>query len=214
MSDGSNWGQPPAAETATPEKPWNKLKSDEKKALDPARAKKETRNALIGVGVLLLIVGGCSVLTGGDDNKKELTALQSKVSQLETDLATAKAAQNAAETAAAAKAEGAVAADRARIVAAQAALDAREKKISGAEEQAKANQFDGTDGTYLVGADIKPGTYRGTPSDGCYYARLASLDGSDIIDNNNTDGPVVVQIKASDKAFQVRGCGTFTRIGN
>jgi hypothetical protein len=51
-----------------------------------------------------------------------------------------------------------------------------------------------------------PGTYRepgGTP---CYWARLRSLDTSDIIDNS--DGPQVVEIQLSDKAFQTRGCAT------
>jgi hypothetical protein len=76
----------------------------------------------------------------------------------------------------------------------------------------KANTFQGT-GTFLVGSDIKPGTYRAATSPGCYWARLWSLDTSDIIDNDNADGPVVVQILPSDKAFKASGCASFHKIG-
>jgi len=70
------------------------------------------------------------------------------------------------------------------------------------------------DGTYMVGKDIQPGTYRtrvGSP--GCYYARLKGFSGSvdDIIANDTTDAPAVVTIKASDKGFMSQNCGTWTK---
>jgi hypothetical protein len=86
------------------------------------------------------------------------------------------------------------------------------RRLTGQVSEARASSFRGT-GTYLVGADIQPGTYRAAATPGCYWARLATLDTTDIIDNDNADGPVVVQIAPSDKAFQVDGCGTFHRIG-
>ena len=67
-----------------------------------------------------------------------------------------------------------------------------------------------TDGTYLVGTDIQPGMYRSTGSSDCYWARLASLDTSDIIDNNLSAGPQVVEILHSDRAFLTEGCPRWT----
>lgn len=61
-----------------------------------------------------------------------------------------------------------------------------------------------SDGTYAVGTDIQPGVYRtagsATPGLDCYYKRLASFQSSDIIDNEGTEGPQVVEIFASDAA--------------
>jgi len=70
------------------------------------------------------------------------------------------------------------------------------------------------DGTYMVGTDIQPGTYRTrVGSAGCYYERLKGFGGTidDIIANNNTDAPAVVTIKASDKGFTSQNCGTWTK---
>lgn len=71
-----------------------------------------------------------------------------------------------------------------------------------------------SDGTYQVGKDIQPGTYRtrvGSP--GCYYARLKGFGGTvdDIIANNDTDAPAIVTIAASDAGFTSDGCGTWTK---
>jgi hypothetical protein len=69
------------------------------------------------------------------------------------------------------------------------------------------------DGTYIVGKDIKPGTYRTrTASAGCYWARLSGFGGSlkEIIANQNTDAPEVVTIDAGDKGFTSQGCDTWT----
>jgi hypothetical protein len=46
-----------------------------------------------------------------------------------------------------------------------------------------------------------------------HWARLSTLDTSDIIDNDNADGPVVVEIMPSDKAFETDGCADFHRAG-
>lgn len=70
------------------------------------------------------------------------------------------------------------------------------------------------DGTYIVGTDIQPGTYRtrkGTSN--CYYERLKGFSGdfSEIIANNNTSAPAIVTIEASDKGFKSSGCGIWTQ---
>ncbi|HEX6483146.1 MAG TPA: hypothetical protein VF043_30245 [Ktedonobacteraceae bacterium] len=70
------------------------------------------------------------------------------------------------------------------------------------------------DGTFQVGKDIQPGTYRTrVGSSNCYYERLKGFSGStdDIIANNNTDFPAIVTIQATDKGFTSQNCGTWTK---
>ncbi len=68
-----------------------------------------------------------------------------------------------------------------------------------------------TDGTYRVGTDMVPGTYRsGGPSpeadSDCYWARLSSLNQTHIINNGFGTGPQVVTIQPGDAAFLTRSC--------
>lgn len=93
-------------------------------------------------------------------------------------------------------------------------LDRRERKVSGAERRAKRNRFG--DGVWLVGPDIKPGTYRTQNASGsCYWARLNGTSGDfdDLITNGIPDGPAVVTIAPSDKAFESTRCGQWNKIG-
>lgn len=67
------------------------------------------------------------------------------------------------------------------------------------------------EGLYQVGVDIAPGIYRsaganGSNPAGCYWARLKSLNTSDYIDSNISNGPQVVQIDPTDKAFKTTAC--------
>lgn len=69
------------------------------------------------------------------------------------------------------------------------------------------------EGTYIVGTDIRPGTYRSSEADGCYWARLRGFSGelNDIITNDFRDGgQAIVTIKPSDEGFTTSGCGTWT----
>lgn len=68
-----------------------------------------------------------------------------------------------------------------------------------------------TDGTYQVGVDIVPGTYRSAGGTGCYWSRLKSLNTSDIINNNLSDGPQVVAIQPTDAAFLTKNCGPWQK---
>ena len=62
-----------------------------------------------------------------------------------------------------------------------------------------------TTGTYLVGVDIQPGRYRVTAI-GDRSAYAARLDGTlDIIDNNLSDGSVLMIVNESDFAFTFTG---------
>lgn len=70
------------------------------------------------------------------------------------------------------------------------------------------------DGTYQVGKDIQPGTYRTrVGSSSCYYERLSGFGGTvgEIIANNITGDPAIVTIAATDKGFQSQNCGTWTK---
>ncbi|ORV80197.1 hypothetical protein AWC07_21535 [Mycobacterium gastri] len=68
------------------------------------------------------------------------------------------------------------------------------------------------DGTYRVGVDIRPGTYRSQGSNACYWERLRGLGGTveDIIANGAGTGPQVVQIAPTDVAFKTKRCPTWT----
>lgn len=80
------------------------------------------------------------------------------------------------------------------------------------EQKTAASSFG--NGTFVVGTDIQPGTYRTrTSSYGCYYARLSGFSGSfsEIIANANTNAPAVITISASDKGFESTRCGTWTQ---
>ncbi|UQX01481.1 hypothetical protein [Streptomyces sp. RerS4] len=65
-------------------------------------------------------------------------------------------------------------------------------------------------GTFQVGSDVKPGTYRttGNKGMGCYWERLKDSSGEleSIISNDNVTGASYVTIAASDKVFKSNGC--------
>ncbi|TCC32332.1 hypothetical protein [Kribbella sindirgiensis] len=86
------------------------------------------------------------------------------------------------------------------------------KTVTAAPPEA-AVTFEG-DGTYEVGVDIKPGKYKTAGGDGCYWARLKSLDGGfdAIIANNLSDGPQTVTIKKTDKGFETSNCAAWRKV--
>ncbi|MEU8774619.1 hypothetical protein [Streptomyces sp. NPDC048606] len=65
-------------------------------------------------------------------------------------------------------------------------------------------------GTFQVGSDVKPGTYRTTGNKdlGCYWERLKDASGEveSIIANDNVTGASYVTIAATDKLFKSSGC--------
>ncbi|MFF4128335.1 hypothetical protein ACFYYP_32835 [Microbispora rosea] len=73
------------------------------------------------------------------------------------------------------------------------------------------------DGQYLVGEDIKPGTYKTAGTDGdfaCYWARLRNATGefSAIIANDNITGPARVTLKKGEY-FETKRCQSWKRVG-
>lgn len=77
-----------------------------------------------------------------------------------------------------------------------------------------------SDGTYLVGTDIAPGTYHTAGPDGssvvpmCYWARTKDTSGGlgSIIANHISHGPDTVTVRASDNAIEFNGGCSWTRI--
>jgi len=76
-----------------------------------------------------------------------------------------------------------------------------------------------SDGTFLVGKEIVPGTYRTSGGSGgrsdCYWERLSGLGGSnaDIIANDGAEGQQLVEILPTDLAFTSAHCQPWEKVG-
>jgi hypothetical protein len=71
------------------------------------------------------------------------------------------------------------------------------------------------DGTWTVGVDVPPGTYRPKAAAGedCYWAILKSgTNGDDIISNNVGGGRPTVTLKKGQD-FETARCGTWAKVG-
>jgi len=86
-------------------------------------------------------------------------------------------------------------------------------------EQASPGTTIGGDGTFLVGVDFVPGTYKSaSPKSGmCSWARLNKMSsitdiGAVILNGNNT-GQGFVTIEPSDVAFASQLCETWEKVG-
>lgn len=68
-------------------------------------------------------------------------------------------------------------------------------------------------GTFIVGTDIAPGTYRNRSASGCSWARLRAFTGDRgaILASADDSGPTKVTIARSDRGFKSHGCGTWSR---
>jgi len=86
-----------------------------------------------------------------------------------------------------------------------------ESQISNSNIPSGARTF--VDGSQIVGKDIQPGLYRtrtGTPN--CIWTRRSGITGeaSEVVASERPQGPAIVMIKSSDKAFESSGCGMWT----
>jgi hypothetical protein len=74
------------------------------------------------------------------------------------------------------------------------------------------------EGTWRVGKDIRPGTYRTTgptyQGGSCYWERLSSMDGTmdAVLANGGGSGVSVVTIRPGDKGFSSEDCKPWRRI--
>jgi len=67
------------------------------------------------------------------------------------------------------------------------------------------------EGTFLVGTDVTPGTWRANNPGNCYWARLRDFSGGVHSIYANANGEGVVTILPDDVGFQSARCGTWTR---
>ena len=117
---------------------------------------------------------------------------------------------------AAAQAQAKYASQEAALQSKEQGVRQTERALDALEGKLQASSIS-QDGVYVVGQDIKSGTWH-TPGDGgqndgaCYYATLNSTNTSDISDNNNLDGPETVSLGGVD-AFQISGQCTWYRVG-
>jgi hypothetical protein len=85
----------------------------------------------------------------------------------------------------------------------------------GTKAKADEKPTIGGDGSYEVGKDIKPGTYRTTGNtDGmCHWERAKDASGEkdSLIANGNVTGTSYVTVKATDKLFKSSGCKDWTK---
>jgi ribosomal protein L29 len=167
----------------------------------------------------VVALGGLPGRGGSDQTKKELADVKAQLARAQS-----RAPQELAAAREKIRKEQGVARDKLTVEQSKYAdLKAKEadlrsrlddlRKQLGQARTAIARGTIGGTGTFVVGQDIEPGTYRAAASQGCYWARLKSLDTNDIIDNQNADGPVVVEILPSDKAFETDRCSKFHKTG-
>jgi hypothetical protein len=117
-----------------------------------------------------------------------------------------------------AKVEAQYAGKLAQVNAEQQQLTSEEKTVKTEEGQLNATAIS-LSGVYVVGQDIKSGTWHtngdgggGIMPDECYFATLNSSNTEDIADNNNFDGAETVDV-AGAYAFQVTGPCTWYYAG-
>jgi hypothetical protein len=140
--------------------------------------------------------------------KGQMTGLQSQVTDDNSAVSTAQSQAASAQQTANSNAAAAYK-DR------EAALGDQEKTVQQQEAtlkqqlgQVQASSISG-DGVYVVGQDIKSGTWHTNGSgnagaNDCYFATLNSSDTENIADNNNFDGPETVNVSGA-YALQLNG---------
>ena len=196
----------------------------------PPGQRRWPRRAAVAAAVIVALFAGVGIGAAGNSNagalntahrnlrtaNRNLAAARSQVSTLRAEYSAARTQAQQATTTADAKAKVAYAARNATLDARSKALNRRARALRSAEGQLQTSRIS-SDGVYVVGKDIQPGTYH-TNGDGgqtdseCYYATLNSSSTSDISDNNNFDGPETVDVSGA-YAFQISGPCTWVRIG-
>ncbi len=84
-----------------------------------------------------------------------------------------------------------------------------EAKLSAELHRVKNSTI--SEGTWQIGVDIEPGTYRARGGSLCYWAILNSLDNFDIANNGGFTANQTVQLTSG--WFESRDCGEWQKIG-
>ena len=144
-----------------------------------------------------------------------MATLEGQVSSLNDSVTSWKGQAEHATATADAKAAAAYAARNSALNQQAATLKQQQKTVAAEMGQLQANQISG-DGVYVVGKDIKSGTWHtngsgNTGQNDCYFATLNSTDTNNIADNNNFDGAETVDVSGA-YAFQVSGPCTWVLV--
>lgn len=199
--------------------------------LAPPRARSPwPRRVGIGAAVLLVLAAGAGIgaleRTGqlNSANAKvtrldsqvarlgtQVSSLHGKVLQLQANLATAQYQANKATVIANDKAAATYQGREAQLSQELATVRQKQNQLNQEIGNVQANQIS-NDGVYVIGQDIKGGVWHTTGGSQCYYATLGSTDTSNILDNNNFNGPETVDLSGA-YAFQISGGCTWIKIG-
>lgn len=145
-----------------------------------------------------------SVESERDSAKSSYESLKSKYDTLQNSISDREAKVTARETEVG-KADAAV-------KTAEAAVKVREDAVTGAEKTKAANTVG--DGTWTVGKDIEPGTYRAAANVGssCYWGIYATgSNGSNIIQNDIPGGGRPAVTLSSGQDFNSTRCGKWEK---
>ena len=163
------------------------------------------RNILAGAAAVVVVGAVTGIAT--------IALMRNATLRLQRTAADARAANAARAAQAAAKKD--YAARNAALNREAATLKRQSQAIAAETGEVQANTIR-ADGVYVVGFDIKPGTWH-TVGNGssiagdCTYARLGSADRSDILAHSNFDGAEIVDLSGA-YAFDISGPCTWVRV--
>jgi cell division septum initiation protein DivIVA len=175
-------------------------------------------------GVALFVVG-IALGAALNSHSTQIAAQQQQIHTLQQNLVTAHmradsaqskmaAAQLAANTATATAENKA----QAQYASREAAAQKLQRQLQHEQGIVQASTIS-ADGVYIVAKDVPAGTYHtsgapggGSPGGQCYFATLGSTDTSNILDNNDFNGPETVDLSGV-YAFQISGGCTWTKEG-
>jgi hypothetical protein len=144
-------------------------------------------------------------------NSDEYHSVAAQLSEARTQVEQAQNRADGAE-AIASRASSSAASQSASLAAREASVAAREAAVSATEQQVAANSI--SEGTWTVGVDVEPGTYRTKEavSDDCYWEITRSgSNGGDIIENDIVTGGFATVTLRAGQDFTNNRCGTFVK---
>lgn len=185
----------------------------------PPKKPRRVLRFLLGVGVLVLLGMVVSAANGDVTQDSKYKAMQARVSAVESSAVASDVARResaAAERrnmeATASRAAASVSAAAIDVARREAAVAAAEASQTSASQQAAANSIE--EGTWTVGTDISPGTYKTAEpiTSMCYWGIYRSgTNQQDIIQNDVlTGGYATVTLKVGQD-FDNSGCGRFVK---
>jgi len=170
------------------------------------------------VAAAALLVVGVGLGAALNSHHPQIAAQQARIHALQHGItvaraqsATSKSNMEAAQTQARTATATANARAAAKYASREAAVQKLQHKLVREQGVVQASTIS-ADGVYIVGKDIPAGTYHTTGGGQCYYATLGSTDTSNILDNNNFNGPETVDVSGA-YAFQISGGCTWTKEG-